>query len=45
MLHKKQPLVGSAAICNYHIELEQMKLDLSEQTVATLKDIRNVGAE
>ena len=36
---------GSAAICNYHIELEQMKLDLSEQTVATLKDIRNVGAE
>jgi len=31
--------------CNYYIELEQMKLDLSEQTVATLKDIRNVGAE
>ena len=30
---------------NYHLELEQMKLDLSEQTVATLKDIRNVGAE
>ena len=30
---------------NYYIELEQMKLDLSEQTVATLKDIRNVGAE
>ena len=27
--------------CNYYIELEQMKLDLSEQTVATLKDIRN----
>jgi len=30
---------------NYYIELEQMKLDLSEQTVATLKDIRNIGAE
>ena len=26
---------------NYYIELEQMKLDLSEQTVATLKNIRN----
>ena len=25
--------------CNYHIELEQIKLDLSENTVATLKDI------
>ena len=31
--------------CNYYIELEQMSLDLSEQTVTTLKDIRNVGAE
>ena len=30
---------------NYHLELEQMKLDLSEQTVATLKDIRNIGVE
>ena len=27
--------------CNYYIELEQMKLDLNEQSVATLKDIRN----
>jgi hypothetical protein len=27
--------------CNYYIELEQIKLDLSENTVATLKDIRN----
>ena len=27
---------------NYYIELEQIKLDLSENTVATLKDIRNV---
>ena len=30
---------------NFYFELEQMKLDLNEQTVATLKDIRNVGAE
>ena len=35
----------SALACNYYIELEQMKLDLSEQTVTTLKDIRNVGAQ
>jgi hypothetical protein len=27
--------------CNYYIELEQVKLDLNENTVATLKDIRN----
>ena len=27
---------------NYYIELEQVKLDLTENTVATLKDIRNV---
>ena len=26
---------------NYHIELEQVKLDLNENTVATLRDIRN----
>lgn len=32
---------GSAAI-NYYIELEQIKLDLNENTVATLKDIRNI---
>jgi len=36
---------GSTIRGNYYIELEQMSLDLSEQTVATLKDIRNVGAE
>ena len=28
--------------CNYYIELEQIKLDISESTVATLKDIRNI---
>jgi len=27
---------------NYYLELEQMALDLSESTVTTLKDIRNV---
>lgn len=26
---------------NYYLELEQIKLDLNESTVATLKDIRN----
>ena len=29
---------------NYYIELEQVRLDLSENTVATLKDIRNIQA-
>lgn len=28
---------------NYYIELEQIKLDLNENTVATLKDIRNTS--
>jgi len=32
---------SSGESCNYYIELEQVKLDLSESTVATLKDIRN----
>ena len=27
---------------NYYLELEQVKLDINEATVATLKDIRNV---
>jgi len=34
----------SGASCNYYIELEQVKLDLNESTVATLKDIRNTTA-
>ena len=34
---------GSTRGINYHIELEQIKLDLNENTVATLKDIRNVA--
>jgi len=33
---------GAATVpANYYIELEQVKLDLNENTVATLKDIRN----
>jgi hypothetical protein len=27
--------------CNYYIELEQVKLDLNQNTVATLKNLRN----
>jgi len=34
---------AAAASCNYYIELEQVKLDLNENTVATLKDIRNLA--
>ena len=30
---------------NYYLELEQVKLDLSENTVATLKDIRNITSQ
>ena len=30
---------------NYYIELESMALSLDEQTVATLRDIRNIGAQ
>ena len=33
---------GGVKPCNYYLELEQVKLDLGENTVATLKDIRNV---
>ena len=32
---------GGTQPVNYYIELEQIKLDLNENTVATLKDIRN----
>ena len=31
--------------CNYYIELESMKLDLNENTLVTLKDIRNSGTQ
>jgi len=35
--------INGSASNNYYIELEQMPLDLNENTVATLKDIRNVA--
>ena len=38
--HKES--AASSEPINYYIELEQIKLDLSENTVATLKDIRNI---
>ena len=31
--------------CNYYMELEQFRLDLNENTVATLKDIRNIAGQ
>jgi hypothetical protein len=31
---------AGASACNYYIELEQVRLDLNEATVATLKDMR-----
>ncbi len=37
--------VANANVTNYHLELEQVKLSLDEQTVATLKDIRNTGTQ
>ena len=37
--------LNSNKAVNYYIELEQIKLDLTENTVATLKDIRNIEAQ
>ena len=36
---------NNAGAVNYYIELEQVKLDLNENTVATLEDIRNIEAQ
>ena len=36
--------VNSNKPVNYYIELEQIKLDLNDNTMATLKDIRNIEA-
>jgi len=33
---------ADSSAMNYYFELEQVKLDLNENTVATLKDIRNI---
>jgi hypothetical protein len=35
---------NATSAMNYYIELEQVKLDLNQNTVATLKDIRNITA-
>ena len=37
-----QDATGNAIDCNYYIEMEQIKLSLDENTVATLKDIKNI---
>ncbi len=42
LTHKESQGTAPAHPVNYYLELEQVKLDLSESTVATLKDIRNV---
>jgi hypothetical protein len=36
--------VSSPQTMNYYIELEQIKLDINESTVTTLKDIRNINS-
>ena len=36
--------VSTGQSMNYYIELEQIKLDLNENTMATLKDIKNIEA-
>tara|TARA_Y100001972_G_scaffold87658_1_gene107210 strand:- start:83 stop:532 length:450 start_codon:yes stop_codon:yes gene_type:complete len=41
----KQTSASGNDDCNYYIELEQIKLDLSQNTVATLKDIRNITGQ
>jgi len=40
-----QDQASGALSINYYIELEQVKLDLGENTVATLKDIRNTKTQ
>ena len=42
--YKESGSGASAETFNYYIELEQVSLDLTENTVATLKDIRNIEA-
>jgi hypothetical protein len=33
--------VDGSLACNYYLELEEIKLDINQNTVATLRDIRN----
>jgi len=35
---------SGAIACNYYLELEQIKLDINSNTVATLKDMRNTAS-
>ena len=42
--HKNILNVGVDDPVNYYIELEQIKLDLTDNTMATLKDIKNIEA-
>jgi len=44
-IYVTQSDVNGGDPCNYYLELEQVNLDLSESTVATLKDIRNVKTQ
>ena len=37
--------IQTAGEINYYMELEQIRLDLGENTVATLKDIRNIESQ
>ena len=41
----KQTSASGNDNCNYYIELERVKLSLDENTVATLKDIRNIESQ
>tara|TARA_R100000773_G_C4110831_1_gene51071 strand:+ start:22 stop:462 length:441 start_codon:yes stop_codon:yes gene_type:complete len=41
-IHITAAVSSSSDKINYHLELEQIKLDLTENTVATLKDIKNI---
>jgi len=36
---------STATLVNWHIELEEVKLDLNDNTLATLKDIRNINSQ
>jgi len=36
--------IDTGIACNYYLELEQVKLDINANTVATLKDMRNTAS-
>ena len=45
LTHNEEVSAANDIPVNYYIELEQIKLDLNENTVATLKDIRNIKGQ